>query len=133
MIKIVQGNILLAEVEAIVNTVNTVGVMGKGIALAFKKSFPLNYNLYKGACAKNEIHVGSMFVTRTNQFMPKYIINFPTKEHRKSHSEINFIIEGMVDLVSCIKGMNIKSVAIPPLGCGNGGLEWELVKDVILK
>ena len=132
MIKFTKGNILKADVEALVNTVNTVGVMGKGIALAFKKAFPLNYKLYKEACDNKEFIVGSMFITNTGQIMPKFIINFPTKEHWKARSKIEFVENGMKKLVETIKTNEIKSIAIPPLGCGNGGLKWNDVKPVIL-
>jgi len=133
MIKFKKGNILLAETEALVNTVNTVGVMGKGIALQFKEHFKENYKLYKKACEKNEIDIGKMFVTSTNRFNgPKYIINFPTKKHWRSPSKIEYIQDGMQDLLYVIKEKNIKSISIPPLGSGNGGLNWVQVKSLIL-
>ncbi|MHB0755997.1 type II toxin-antitoxin system antitoxin DNA ADP-ribosyl glycohydrolase DarG [Polaribacter sp. M15] len=133
MIKFTKGNILNADVDALVNTVNTVGVMGKGIALAFKKAFPLNYKLYKEVCDKKEFSVGNMFTTNTGQLNPKFIINFPTKEHWRGRSKIEFIENGMKKLVETIKTNEIKSIAIPPLGCGNGGLQWNIVKPIILK
>ncbi len=133
MITFTKGNILKAEVEALVNTVNTVGIMGKGIALAFKKAFPLNYTLYKKACDNKEFTIGTMFITNTGQLTPKYIINFPTKVHWKSRSKIDFVELGMKELIATIKSNKIKSIAIPPLGCGNGGLEWNVVKPIILK
>ena len=132
MIKFTKGNILTADVEALVNTVNTVGIMGKGIALAFKKAFPLNYKLYKKVCNNKEFTIGSMFTTNTGQLMPKFIINFPTKEHWKGRSKIESIENGMKKLVETIKTNQIKSIAIPPLGCGNGGLKWDVVKPIIL-
>jgi len=132
MIKFTKGNILTADVEALVNTVNTVGVMGKGIALAFKKAYPLNYKLYRKVCDNKEFTVGSMFTTNTEQITPKFIINFPTKEHWKGRSKIEFVEKGMKDLVETIKTNQIKSIAIPPLGCGNGGLNWSIVKPIIL-
>ncbi len=132
MIKFTKGNILTADVEALVNTVNTVGVMGKGIALAFKKAFPLNYKLYKKVCDNKEFSFGSMFTTNTGQITPKFIVNFPTKEHWKGRSKIEFVENGMKKLVETIKTNNIKSIAIPPLGCGNGGLKWDVVKPIIL-
>ena len=131
MIKFTKGNILTADVEALVNTVNTVGIMGKGIALAFKKAFPLNYKLYKKVCNNKEFTIGSMFTTNTGQLMPKFIINFPTKEHWKGRSKIESIENGMKKLVETIKTNQIKSIAIPPLGCGNGGLNWPNIKEVI--
>lgn len=132
MIKFTKGNILTADVDALVNTVNTVGVMGKGIALAFKKAFPLNYKLYKEVCDKKEFLVGNMFITNTGQLTPKFIINFPTKEHWRGRSKIEYIELGMKNLVETIIYNDIKSIAIPPLGCGNGGLEWSIVKPIIL-
>ena len=132
MIRFTKGNILQADVEALVNTVNTVGIMGKGIALAFKKAFPLNYKLYKEACDNKEFTVGSMFTTKTGQLMPKFIINFPTKEHWKRRSKIDFVKSGMKELVKTIKTNEIKSIPIPPLGCGNGGLNWNEVKPIIV-
>lgn len=132
MIKFTKGNILKANVEALVNAVNTVGVMGKGIALAFKKAFPLNYKLYKEVCNNKEFTVGSMFTTNTGKLTPRYIINFPTKEHWKGRSKIEFIESGMKKLIETIKTNDIKSIAIPPLGCGNGGLKWSDVKPIII-
>lgn len=133
MIKFTKGNILKADVDALVNTVNTVGIMGKGIALAFKKAFPLNFTLYKKQCDNNEFSVGSIFLTNTGQLTPKFIINFPTKKHWKGRSKIEFIVSGMKELVKTINTNQIKSVAIPPLGCGNGGLDWNVVKPIILR
>lgn len=133
MIKYTKGNIISADVEALVNTVNTVGVMGKGIALAFKKSFPLNYKFYKKACENKEFNVGDLLVFPTGQLTPKFIINFPTKQHWRNRSKIEFVKSGMKELVKVINENQIKSIAIPPLGCGNGGLNWEVVKPIILK
>ena len=133
MIKFTKGNILKADVDALVNTVNTVGIMGKGIALAFKKAFPLNFTLYKKKCDNNEFSVGSIFLTNTGQLTPKFIINFPTKKHWKGRSKIEFIESGMKELVKTVNINQIKSVAIPPLGCGNGGLDWNVVKPIILR
>lgn len=133
MIKYITGNIIQADVEAMVNTVNTVGVMGKGIALAFKKAFPENFKIYKKACDNEEFNVGNILTTATGQFTPKWIINFPTKKHWRNRSKIEYIETGMKVLVETINEKNIKSIAIPPLGCGNGGLNWDEVKPIILK
>lgn len=133
MITYTTGNIIQADTEALVNTVNTVGVMGKGIALAFKKAFPNNYKLYKQVCEDKEFKIGGLFITKTSQLTPKYIINFPTKKHWKGRSKIEFIEIGMQQLVKEINAKGIKSIAIPPLGCGNGGLKWEEVKPLILR
>lgn len=132
MIKYTTGNILESNAEALVNTVNTVGVMGKGIALAFKKAFPDNYKIYRTICQNKEFSTGQMLVTETGQFLPRYIINFPTKEHWRNRSKVEYVEKGMTDLVRVINKKDIKSIAIPPLGCGNGGLEWSVVKAIIL-
>lgn len=126
------GNILDAKVEALVNTVNTVGVMGKGIALQFKNEFPENYKAYKDAISRHEIVVGSVQVVPVNQLSGiKYIVNFPTKAHWRYPSKIQWIIDGLKDLREKIIFFNIKSIAIPPLGCGNGGLDWSEVRPII--
>jgi O-acetyl-ADP-ribose deacetylase (regulator of RNase III) len=134
MIEIKKGNILKQEADALVNTVNCVGVMGRGVALEFKKAFPENCKLYKDACKKGEVKPGSMFVFETNTLVgPKFIINFPTKRHWKEKSRIGDISSGLVDLVKVLKERQICSVAIPPLGCGLGGLDWNVVKPMIEK
>lgn len=132
MIHFKTGNILNTEAEALVNTVNTVGVMGKGIALAFKKAFPENFKHYKKACDARELKPGDLFITQTGKISPKYIINFPTKIHWREKSKIEYIAQGMERLVQAIEEKGIQSVAIPPLGCGNGGLNWKDVKQVIM-
>ncbi|HEY5511884.1 MAG TPA: macro domain-containing protein [Prolixibacteraceae bacterium] len=133
MIHYKSANLLESEAEALVNTVNTVGVMGKGIALQFKSQFPNNFKLYANACKTNEISVGKLFVTEENSLLGgrKIIINFPTKTDWKKPSEYSYIESGLIDLVRIIKEKNIKSVAIPPLGAGNGGLEWNKVKALM--
>lgn len=133
MIKFTKGNILEAEAEALVNTVNTVGVMGKGIALAFKKKFPENFKIYKKACDNQELETGKVLVTQTGQFAPKFIVNFPTKQHWRGKSKTEFIEQGLQDLLLVVHNFKIKSIAIPPLGSGNGGLDWNDVKPIILK
>lgn len=128
MIKITHGDILSANTDAIVNTVNCVGVMGKGLALQFKKAYPDNYETYKLACEHKAIRTGKMFTfMRKSQSNPKYIINFPTKQHWRDPSKIEFIDDGLIDLVRVVPYLSIKSIAIPPLGCGLGGLEWSVV------
>lgn len=131
-IKLTKGTLLKEDAEALVNTVNTVGVMGKGVALQFKEKFPLNYKLYRKACEKKEVVIGKMFVTQTGFLTnPQYIINFPTKQHWKGFSKLEYIDSGLDDLVKIIKSLEIKSIALPPLGCGNGGLQWSVVKPLI--
>ncbi|SDY69312.1 O-acetyl-ADP-ribose deacetylase (regulator of RNase III), contains Macro domain [Micromonospora pattaloongensis] len=126
------GNLLTAEAEALVNTVNTVGVMGKGIALQFKRAFPANYTAYRAACAADQIKLGKMFVFDSALVGPRrYVINFPTKGHWRSQSKLTDIRAGLHDLARVIRERNIKSVAIPALGCGNGGLDWEEVRPLI--
>lgn len=132
MIKYTKGNLLESGAEAVVNTVNTVGVMGKGIALMFKERFPENYSRYVAACKRGEIQVGHIFVTATNELSgPKWVVNFPTKQHWRSPSRIEWIIEGLQDLRNFIIERDVKSVAIPPLGAGNGKLNWSEVKPEI--
>lgn len=134
MVHTVSGNILTSKAEAIVNTVNTVGVMGKGIALQFKKAFPDNYEAYAAACKKGEVVPGKVFVTKTFWMgSVKYVINFPTKRHWKGKSRLEDIENGLADLVEFVRENKIKSIAIPPLGCGLGGLSWQVVSKIIRK
>ena len=133
MISLTKGNLLEADVDALVNTVNTSGVMGKGIALMFKEKFPANFDAYARACRNREVTIGKMFVTeRTGIFGPRWIINFPTKTHWRVKTRMHWVQEGLQDLVRIIKEKDIRSVAVPPLGCGNGGLEWREVKPLII-
>ena len=133
MISFTQGNLLEADVEAVVNTVNTVGIMGKGIALMFKDKFPANFAAYAQACEHEEVRIGKMFVTENRQlFGPKWIINFPTKTHWRARTKIEWIEEGLEDLVRVIREKNVHSIAVPPLGCGNGGLDWVDVQPLIV-
>lgn len=125
------GNLIEQEVDALVNTVNTVGVMGKGVALQFKRAFPDNFKHYKQACNKGDVALGTMFVTYTGKFAPRIIINFPTKQHWKSHANLDEIRIGLTDLRKVILNEKITSIALPPLGCGNGGLNWNDVKPLI--
>lgn len=126
------SDIFSADVEAVVNTVNCVGIMGKGIALQFREKYPENYKLYKHACDAGKVVIGKMFVTKTGLLKPNYIINFPTKKHWRGKSELSYIEDGLIDLKNILKEYNIKSIAIPPLGAGNGGLNWTDVKRLIV-
>jgi O-acetyl-ADP-ribose deacetylase (regulator of RNase III) len=129
MISYTQGNLLDARVEALVNTVNTVGVMGKGIALMFKEQYGRNFDLYAAACKAKKVKVGQMFVTETGELDgPRWIINFPTKDHWKGNSRLEWVESGLEDLKRVLRERKIRSVAIPPLGAGNGGLDWPTVK-----
>jgi len=129
------GDMFDEPTEAIVNTVNCVGVMGKGVALEFKRKWPENYKEYKKLCSKNLMVPGKVFVFDNNDMLSdgihRYLINFPTKKHWRSKSKIEFIEDGLDDFVKEIKEHRIKSVAIPPLGCGNGGLAWDDVKPIM--
>jgi O-acetyl-ADP-ribose deacetylase (regulator of RNase III) len=128
MLELVEGNLLQAEVDALVNTVNTEGVMGKGVALQFAKKFPDMLAAYKEACKTGEVVPGRMHVfQRGEMFQPRYIINFPTKRHWRSPSRIEDIEAGLRALVQEIQRLHIHSIALPPLGCGNGGLDWNEV------
>ncbi|MBO4700916.1 MAG: macro domain-containing protein [Alphaproteobacteria bacterium] len=127
------GDIFKAETEAVVNTVNCVGIMGKGIALQFREKYPENYKSYKHACDNGKVVVGKMFVTKNGLLKPNYIINFPTKEHWRGKSKLEYIETGLDDLKLVLQKYNIKSVAIPPLGAGNGGLDWLTVKQLIIQ
>lgn len=132
MIERTRGNILKADTEALVNTVNCVGVMGKGIALQFKKAFPENFEAYAGACRRGEVKSGRMFVFETGQmFNPRFIINFPTKRHWRDQSRYEDIAAGLQALVREVRERKIRSIAIPPLGSGLGGLQWSKVKAMI--
>ncbi len=132
MIEFKQGNLLEENAEALVNTVNCVGVMGKGIALQFKQAYPENFHQYEKVCRAGEVQPGRMFTIATNSlFNPRYIINFPTKRHWKGKSKIEDIKSGLVALVAEVYQLGINSIAIPPLGCGNGGLDWAQVKPLI--
>jgi O-acetyl-ADP-ribose deacetylase (regulator of RNase III) len=132
MIRFTRGNLLEADVEALVNTVNTVGVMGKGIALMFKEAFPENFRAYADACKRGEVRVGTMFVTHRGGLLnPRWIINFPTKQNWRHKARMEWVDEGLRDLRRVIVENEITSVAVPPLGCGNGGLRWRRVRGVI--
>lgn len=134
MIYSMKGNLLEDQAEAYVNTVNTVGVMGKGIALQFKQAFPDVYKQYAKDCKSGSVQVGKMHVVSVHGLVsPKYVINFPTKEHWRNPSTLDFILDGLQDLVRVIQELNIQSIALPPLGCGNGGLDWSIVRSYIIE
>jgi len=134
MIEDGQGNLLEADAEALVNTVNTVGYMGKGIALQFKQAYPENFSVYAKAVRGGEVQPGRMLVVPTGFVTnPRYIINFPTKRHWRGRSRIEDIETGLDALVLEIKRLGLRSIAIPPLGCGNGGLDWKDVRPRIVR
>ena len=132
MIKCLKEDLLSSNAQALVNTVNTVGVMGKGIALQFKKRFPHNFKVYRKACDEGTFSVGQVLVVVDSDSMQeKIIINFPTKKHLRGNSKYEYIETGLSALKEAIRNYNIESIAIPPLGCGHGGLEWGKVKVLI--
>jgi O-acetyl-ADP-ribose deacetylase (regulator of RNase III) len=132
MIELTRGDILTADAEALVNTVNCVGVMGRGIALQVKNAFPDNFKDYAAACRRGDVQPGSMHVFETGQFTnPLYVINFPTKRHWRGRSRLADVEAGLEALVAEVKRLGIRSVAVPPLGCGLGGLDWAEVRPRI--
>ncbi len=132
VIKEVSGNLLEADVDALVNTVNTVGVMGKGIALQFKRAYPEMFTEYAKAAKAGSITRGKMHVWETGALSgPKYVINFPTKGHWRAPSRLPDIEAGLDDLIEVVEKLGVRSIAVPPLGAGNGGLDWELVEPLI--
>jgi len=133
MIESMTGNLLRADADALVNAVNCVGVMGKGIALQFKQAFPEMFASYREAVAAGAVKPGSMHVFATGALDgPKFIINFPTKRHWKGASRLEDIRAGLVDLVHQVRELRVCSIAIPPLGCGYGGLDWAEVKPLVV-
>lgn len=133
MIQIAQGNLLVAPVDALVNTVNIMGIMGKGIALQFKQAFPAMFRNYEKACKAGEVQLGKMHVCDLGGLAgaPHWIINFPTKGHWRERSRLTDIETGLEDLVTTVLRLGVRSIAIPPLGCGNGGLNWADVRPRI--
>ena len=132
MIELTRGNLLQAAAEALVNTVNCVGYMGKGIALQFKQAFPANFKVYEAACHTGDMVPGKMLIYDNGGLVnPRYIINFPTKRHWKGNSRIEDIESGLKALVADVQRLGIRSIAVPPLGCGLGGLEWRVVRPMI--
>lgn len=135
MIETAKGNLLKAPTEALVNTVNTVGIMGKGIALQFRQAFPEMYRAYEKACKDGDLQLGQVQVYDLGGLAggPRWIINFPTKGHWRADSRLEDIEAGLVDLIAQIRKLRIRSIAVPPLGCGNGGLDWKVVRPRIVE
>ena len=132
MIQITEGNLLQAEVDALVNTVNCVGYMGKGIALQFKQAFPANFREYESACKAKQVQPGRMLIHDNGRLaLPYYIINFPTKRDWRAKSRMEDIRSGLDALVEDVWRLGIRSIAVPPLGCGLGGLDWNEVRPLI--
>lgn len=131
-LELTRGDLLQADAEAIVNTVNCVGFMGRGIAAQFKRRFPENFRVYAAACKRQEVAPGKMLVFATGQLTnPRFIINFPTKRHWRGASRMEDIDSGLRALVQVVKDQGLRSIAIPPLGCGLGGLSWHEVRPRI--
>lgn len=132
MIERRRGNIVQADAEALVNSVNCVGIMGRGIALQFRNAFPENYRFYRAACDRKQVHPGMVLVYDLGRLTnPRYIINFPTKRHWRGKSRMEDIEAGLPALVEEVRRRGIRSIAVPPLGCGLGGLDWEEVRPRI--
>jgi len=126
-----QGDILHADVEAIVNPVNCAGVMGRGLALQFKQAFPENYDAYRSLCDRKGLVPGTLFIFDRGQQKPRYIVNFPTKRHWRDKSRMEDIESGLVALIREIRERDIHSIAVPALGAGLGGLDWPPVRERI--
>jgi O-acetyl-ADP-ribose deacetylase (regulator of RNase III) len=132
VVRHVRGDLLESQAEALVNAVNSVGVMGRGIALQFKEAFPENFKAYAAACKRDEVRPGRMFVFETGAPTgPRYIVNFPTKVHWRGKSRLEYIESGLEALAGEVRERNIRSIAIPPLGAGLGGLAWSEVRPLI--
>lgn len=134
MIRYTTGNLLEAETQALVNTVNTKGVAGKGIALQFKERFKMNHKAYVDACKSGWLEPGKLLITTEHTMEgDKLVVNFPTKTEWFKNSTYSYIEKGLATLAKEIEERGIKSIAIPPLGCGNGGLDWAKVRPMIEK
>ena len=133
MIRFTKGDLLDSPASVLVNTVNTVGVMGKGIALQFKEAFPYNYQVYRDACKKGKLQIGELLVVKDSNFLTgeKQIINFPTKTDWRMPSEYVYIERGLIALRAYVQEHKMASLAMPAPGCGNGGLTWSIVKPMI--
>lgn len=128
----IDGDIFLSDAEALVNTVNCTGVMGRGLALGFKQRFPENYDAYRAECQAGRMMLGRVHVFRTERMSPTYIINFPTKNHWRGRSKLADIRNGLASLEVEVKRLGIKSIAIPALGCDLGGLDWDEVRPLLV-
>jgi O-acetyl-ADP-ribose deacetylase (regulator of RNase III) len=131
MIEVTRGDLLAADADALVNPVNCVGVMGKGLAAQFKSAYPANFRAYAAACKRSELAPGRMLVVETGTTKPRWIVNFPTKRHWRDKSLLEDIDAGLAALVADVRRLDMTSIAIPPLGCGLGGLDWADVRPRI--
>ena len=130
---LVKGDIFDADVEALVNPVNTVGVMGAGLAAAFKRRYPTNFTAYRQACKRGDVRIGCVFVHDLGMLpRPRYVVNFPTKQHWRDPSQLEYIASGLADLRKQIASYRFSSIAVPPLGCGLGGLKWDQVRPMMI-
>ncbi|HEY1815008.1 MAG TPA: macro domain-containing protein [Kofleriaceae bacterium] len=132
MIEDATGDLFAANVDGLANPVNTVGVMGKGLARAFAKRFPDNLAAYRRACAAGEVRIGEVLVVDRVRASPRWILNVPTKRHWRSRSRLDDVRLGLVDLVRQVRAHAIGSLAIPALGCGLGGLDWRDVRPLVV-
>ena len=135
MLNFISGNILDSKCYALVNTVNTVGIMGKGVALQFKNEFTHNYKVYRNACQARQLQIGGLLPVKDRSLLlgEHLIINFPTKTHWRLPSEYTYIEQGLIALATLITEKKVQHIAIPALGCGNGGLDWPIVKEMICR
>jgi len=133
MLTLINGDLFASLADALINPINTHGVMGKGLALEFKRRYPRNFAAYKAAFERGELEVGRMFSVPTGVLAPRYIVNFPTKQHWRNPSKLEYVEQGLVALVQEISRLELESIAVPALGCGLGGLEWEDVLPIIKK
>jgi uncharacterized protein YwgA/O-acetyl-ADP-ribose deacetylase (regulator of RNase III) len=124
-VRVVTGDMFASDAQTLVNTVNTVGIMGKGVALEFKKRFPDMFEDYVDRCARGEVRLGEPYLYR--RLLPPFVLNFPTKDHWRSVSKLTDIVAGLEFLAEHYEAWGITSLAVPPLGCGHGGLEWRVV------
>jgi len=133
MITFLKGDLLKDDAEVLVNTVNTVGVMGKGVALAFKNAFPHNYLTYRNAFAAKQLAIGKLLVVRDSNLLlgEKIIVNFPTKTHWRLPSEYTYIVQGLTALRKYLIDNEVGSIGMPAPGCGNGGLDWGIIRPLI--
>ena len=131
MLRFTQGDIFRQRVEALVNPVNCHGIMGRGLALQFRTAYPECFPPYRQACVDGTLRPGSVLFTPTGYAVPEWVVHFPTKRHWRDKSLLHDIDEGLRDLASTIRHRRMKSIAVPPLGCGLGGLSWTSVRPLL--
>ena len=128
-VDVVVGDLFQARAQSLGNAINCVGVMGKGIALEFKKRFPIVYEDYVERCKRDEVKLGRPYLYRNPD--PPHVLNFPTKGHWRSASQLNDIVAGLEYLEAHYREWGITSLALPALGCGNGGLDWRIIRPTL--